>query len=79
MKQAMNFRFSSQTVALLSALEKKLHTSKTAVVEQALNAYACNKLPTQQPLLQYAGILSDNEATEMLTQITTNKHNKDIE
>ena len=79
MKQAMNFRLSSQAVATLSELEKKLHTSKTAVIEQALSSYASTKLHMNQPLLKFAGILSDDEATEMLTQINTNKHNKDIE
>lgn len=44
MKQAMNFRLSTKAVTTLLLLEKNLHTSKIAVVEQALCHYAKEKI-----------------------------------
>lgn len=79
MKQVMNFRLSLQTVAILSALEQKLHASKTAVVEEALRYYAQKKIQTQSGLLDFAGVLNEKDADEMLKTIQTNKHNKKIE
>lgn len=79
MKQVMNFRLSNHAVSTLSVLVKKLHTSKTAVVEQALQIYAEKELPKQNLILGYAGILDDVEADSMLEVIKSSKHNKDID
>ena len=53
MKQAVNFRLSHQAIIALSMLEKSLHTSKTAIIEQALRLYAKKKLTYQKTILQY--------------------------
>lgn len=76
MKRAVNFRLSPQSINLLSILEKKLHTSKTDVVEQALQVYAQKKLTKQNSLLQFAGILDEEEAAEMLAIIKTSRQNR---
>jgi len=79
MKQAMNFRLNHHATTILTALEQKMHTSKTAIVEKALQLYAKKELSEQALLLEYAGILSDEEATSMLTAIESSRHNKKIE
>jgi len=79
MKQAMNFRLSNQVISILSMLEQETHSSKTAIVEKALQYYAKKKLANQNNILQYAGILGDKEADAMLALIQSNKHNKNVD
>lgn len=79
MKQTMNFRLSKSAATALTLLEKKLHSSKTAIVEEALIFYAKKKLTQQNQLLKFAGMLNEREGEQMLEAIQSNKHNKDIE
>ena len=79
MKQVVNFRLNHQAIIALSMLEKKLHTSKTAIIEQALQFYAKKELAGQKSILPYAGILNEQDATLMLETIQSSKHNKDLE
>ncbi len=58
MKKAANFRFNVQTLYLLTALAEKMHLSKTAVIENALEAYA----KKQHSLFKYAGSLNQQQA-----------------
>jgi predicted transcriptional regulator len=80
-KHAMNFRLNQQAINILVLLEKKLHTTKTAVIEAALQDFAKRKLAKQNELLSFAGLLKDDEAKDMLQHIRGNRHNKskDIE
>lgn len=77
-KKPINFRLTRQTLLLLTLLEKKLHTSKTAVVEKALQFYADQKLKFDNPVMQYAGIFSEKDADEMLVSIKRDRRNKTI-
>ncbi len=77
-KKPINFRLTRQTLLLLTLLEKKLHTSKTAVVEKALQFYADKKLKFDNPVMQYAGIFSEKDADEMLVSIKRDRRNKTI-
>lgn len=79
MKKATNFRLSNQTTRTLSLLEKKMHLSKTTIVEKAIQFYAKKELASQHPLLKFSGILDDDEADSMLESIREHKHNKDTE
>jgi hypothetical protein len=76
MKHAVNFRLSTDSIHILAILEKKLHTSKTDVIEKALQAYAKKKLTAQNSLLQFSGTLNEQEAAEMLDIIKTSRKNK---
>jgi hypothetical protein len=78
MKQVVNFRLSNHAINTLLILEKELHTSKTAIVEKALQFYAKKKLPDKNSLLEYVGILGKEEASAMLALTRSNKYNKDI-
>lgn len=75
----MNFRLSKSAATTLTLLEKKLHSSKTAIIEDALMFYAKKKLAQQNQLLQFAGMLNAKEGDEMLEAVQANKHNKNIE
>jgi hypothetical protein len=77
-KKPINFRLTRQAVLLLTMLEKKLHTSKTAVVEKALQYYADQKLKFDNPVMQYAGIFSEKDANEMLVPIKNDRCNKKL-
>lgn len=58
MKRVVNFRLSEQAVHVLLELEKKLHHSKTAIVENALQMYAKKELGKQATILKFAGSLN---------------------
>ncbi|HLD84456.1 MAG TPA: hypothetical protein VI844_01650 [Coxiellaceae bacterium] len=76
-KTAINFRLNRRALLLLSLLKEKLHTSKTDVVEKALQHYASQKLNAKQStLMQYAGILSEQESDRLLVTIKNDRHNK---
>jgi hypothetical protein len=80
MKQAMNFRFDPKTIAILHQLEEQLNLSKTAVLEQALQYYAKKKLfLLDNPLLQFAGKISEKEADSLLNTIKTSRKNRSKE
>lgn len=77
-KKPINFRLKRQTLLILSLLEKKLHTSKTAVVEKALEFYAGQKLKHANAFMRHAGILSDEDTDTMLNVIKKSRVNKTI-
>jgi len=81
MKQAINFRLSNQALNTIIFLVKKLHCSKTAVIESALQLYAKKEISKQNEFLKYAGILNSEDADSMLKIIKSSKKNKnqDIE
>lgn len=79
MKQAINFRLNNQAITALSQLENKMHISKTAIVEQALQWYAKKMLFSKGKLIEFAGILNNKEADALLHTIKSNKVNKDID
>ena len=79
MKQVVNFRLNHQAIAALLLLEKTLHVSKTAIVEKALQLYAKKELGARKSIMQYAGVLSEKDASSILDAIESSKHNKEIE
>ncbi len=62
MKQAMSFRFSNRTITRLSVLSKKLHLSKTDILERAINCYAKRQIRSQSDLIEFAGVFSEEAA-----------------
>ncbi|MBI5447858.1 MAG: hypothetical protein HY939_03925 [Gammaproteobacteria bacterium] len=79
MKHALNFRLNEQTVVSLSILQKKLHCSKTAIIERAVQAYVKQVLPRQQKLLAFSGVLNEHDANSMLELIDASKNNKEMD
>jgi hypothetical protein len=76
MKQAMSFRLSSQSIVALESLANELQMSKTEIIEQAIQTYIRTKKLNQPDILQFAGILSDDEAKGMLSSIRKDRRNK---
>jgi hypothetical protein len=76
MKQVVNFRLNSQAIATLQHLQKKLHVSKTSILGKALEFYAKEQLRAQNSILEYAGILSEEDAISMLEVIESGQQNK---
>lgn len=80
MKQAINFRLSKHSITVLSLLAESLELSKTAVMEKALQQYFERESAVRHsPLMEFAGILSDNDANDMLETIYHNRMNSDRE
>lgn len=77
-KRPMNFRLRHQVLIILARLEKKLHKSKTAVVETALEYYANQKLKLDNPIMRFAGVFSAQESEDMLSVIKSDRVNKEI-
>jgi len=79
MKKAVNLRLDEKIILALEQLSKELNTTKTNIVENALNLYLKVKQKEQNNLLQFAGILKENEAEKMLDTIQKDKNSKNIE
>jgi len=79
MKKAVNLRLDEKIILALEQLSKELNTTKTNIVENALNLYLKVKQKEQNNLLQFAGILKENEAEKMLDNIQKDKNSKNIE
>lgn len=74
MKQSVNFRLSEQSITVLSLLSESLELSKTEIVERALQRYfEKKKAEAHSPLMQFAGILNDDDANEMLDSIYSSR------
>ena len=79
MKRAVNLRLEESIILTLNQLANELNTTKTEVIEKALKLFAKTKQKEQNNLLQFAGILKNNEANNLLNDIQNNKNTKNIE
>ncbi len=62
-----------QTIALLA---KQLRTTREDVVREAVDSYA-EKVNKKNPFMKFAGLLSEDEADEMLSVIYGNRRSKE--
>lgn len=76
MRQAINFRLSSQAIFALTSLAKRQHVSKTEIVERALDIYAKRDQKSTHALLKCAGTLKEKEAEDLLQTIYSDRHTK---
>jgi len=79
MKRAVNLRLEESIIIKLNQLANELNITKTEVVERALKLFSKNKQKRENELLEFAGILKNSEANNLLKEIQTNKNNKDFE
>jgi len=79
MKRAVNLRLEESVILTLNQLASELNTTKTEVIEKALKLFSKTKQKEQNSLLQFAGILKNNEATNLLNDIQNNKNFKEFE
>ena len=79
MKRATNFRLEEETLAKIIVLAKEQNTTRTEIVERAIEAYASHTLAKRNRLMQYVGTLEAKEADEMLQAIRENRVDKEAE
>ncbi len=79
MKRAVNIRLDDNMILTLNQLANELNTTKTEVVENALKLFSKTRQKDQNDLLQFAGILKNNEANNLLETIKNDKNSKNFE
>jgi len=79
MKRAVNLRLEESIILTLNQLADELNTTKTEVIEKALKLFSKTKQKEQNNLLQFAGILKNHEANNLLDDIQNSKNSKEFE
>jgi len=76
MKSAISLRLNDFTLVLLKDLSDLQQTTKTAIIEKAVQLYAQQQNILPHPLKEYAGALSENEANDWLNAIHESRCNQ---
>ena len=79
MKRAVNLRLEESVIITLNQLTEDLHTTKTEVIEKAIEFFSKQNNLKSNELLQFAGKLKNNDANNMLKIIADDKNSKDFE
>jgi len=79
MKRAVNLRLDENVIVTLNQLSEELHTTKTEVIEKAINFFAKQNNLKHNQLLEFAGKLKSNDADNILQSIADTKNSKDFE
>ena len=79
MKRAVNIRLDEQIICMLNQLAEELETTKTEIVERAIELFSKENKIEQNNLLQFAGIIKPSEADAMLRAIREDKNSKDVD
>ena len=79
MKRAVNLRLEESVIITLNQLSKELHTTKTDIVEKAINFFSEQNNRQHNQLLNFAGKLKKNDADTMLQAIKNDKNLKDFD
>ena len=73
-----NLVLDNKILDTISSLARQLKTTREDIVKKAVNNYA-KKINQKNRLMEFAGMLEEKEADEILSTIYNNRHNKDIE
>jgi len=79
MKRAVNIRLEENVIITLNQLSEELHTTKTDVIEKAINFFSKQNNIQHNQLLNFAGKLKKSDADTMLQAIKNDKNLKDFE
>lgn len=79
MKRAVNLRLEESAIHTLNQLANELDTTKTEIIEKAIEFFSKKNKIQQNNLLHFAGKLKNSEADKMLTSIQEHKDSKDFE
>ena len=79
MKRAVNLRLDESVIFTLNQLSDELHSTKTEIIEKAIEFFSKQNQLQQNNLLQFAGKLKNSDAQSMLNEIKNNKNSKDFE
>lgn len=78
MKRAVNLRLEENVIVTLNQLADELKTTKTEIVESAIEFFSRKNGKNKSNLLQYAGKLNKSESDKMLFAIKESKNTKDF-
>ena len=78
MKKAVNLRLEERVIVLLNELSREFHTTKTEIIERAIEKFSKESRKKRNKLMEYAGKLGDKEADRMLEAIRTDKDRKEF-
>lgn len=78
MKRAINVRLEENIILALEKLSNDLHTTKTDVIEKAIQLFSKQKNKKKSDLMQFAGILDKRNADTILQAMQNNKSSKDF-
>ena len=78
MKKAVNLRLEERIVILLNSLSDEFNTTKTEIVEKAIERFSKESKRKKNHLMDFAGKLGDKEADKMLEAIHSDKDHKDF-
>ena len=73
-----NLVLDNKILNTISSSARQLKTTREDIVKKAVNNYA-KKINQKNRLMEFAGILEEKEADEILSTIYNNRHNKNIE
>jgi predicted transcriptional regulator len=79
MKRAVNLRLEESVIYTLNQLSEELHSTKTEVIEKAIEFFSKQNHLKQNQILQFAGKLKNSDAESILDSIATSKNSKDFE
>ena len=79
MKRAVNLRLEESVIITLNQLSQELHTTKTEVIEKAIEFFSKQNNLKSNELLEFAGKLKNSDADNMLQTISNDKNSKDFE
>ena len=78
MKKAVNLRLEERIIVLLNHLSDEFHTTKTEIVEKAIERFSNESRKKQNRLMEFAGKLGSKDADTMLEAIRSDKDHKDF-
>jgi len=78
MKKAVNLRLEERIIVLLDNLSKEFHTTKTEIVEKAIERLSKESRREKNRLMDFAGKLGNKEAEKMMEAIRRDKNRKDF-
>jgi predicted transcriptional regulator len=78
MKKAVNLRLEERIIALLNNLSEEFHTTKTEIVEKAIERFSKESRQKKSNLMDFAGKLGSKEADNMLEAIRSDKDRKEF-
>ena len=78
MKRAINVRLEENIILTLEKLSDDFHTTKTDIIEKAIQLFSKQKNEKNNNLMQFAGTLDSRSADTMLDAIENDKLSKDF-
>lgn len=79
MKRAVNLRLDESIIVTLNQLTEEMHTTKTEIIERAINFFSQQNQLKHHQLLEFAGKLKNSDADTILKSIKDNKNSKEFE